>query len=345
MTADPVVSFEHVSKSYTVQGRRFDALRDVSLEVARGEVFGIVGYSGAGKSTLLRTVNALERPTSGRVVVDGREVSALRGKELYAARRRIGMIFQQFNLLSSRTVYGNVAYPLRLSGLSRDETVDRVEELLDFVGLSEKALEYPATLSGGQKQRVGIARALANRPDVLISDEATSALDPQTTGEVLDLLRRVNDEYGLSILLVTHEMDVIRELADSVAVMQGGEVVETGSVYDLFADPQHPTSRRFVSSVLHHEATPGVLERIRRVHTGRIVRLHVEDRESNDPFLSRVARTHGVDFNVVYGGVSELQSRLFGDLTVELLGDDAAIDAAVVDLRRTTSVTEVVAGA
>jgi D-methionine transport system ATP-binding protein len=345
VTADPVVSFEHVSKSYTVQGRRFDALRDVSLEVPRGEVFGIVGWSGAGKSTMLRTVNALERPTSGRVVVDGREVSALRGRELYAARRRIGMIFQQFNLLSSRTVYGNVAYPLRLSGLSRDETVDRVEELLDFVGLSEKALEYPSRLSGGQKQRVGIARALANRPEVLISDEATSALDPQTTGEVLDLLRRVNEEQGLTVLLVTHEMDVVRDLADSVAVMQGGEVVETGSVYDLFADPRHPTTRRFVSSVLHHEAPPGVLERIRAVHTGRIVRLHVEDRASNDPFLSRAARAHGVDFNVVYGGVSELQSRLFGDLTVELLGDDAAIDAAVADLRRTTAVTEVAAGA
>ena len=345
MTAAPVVSFEHVSKSYTVQGRRFDALRDVSLEVRRGEVFGIVGYSGAGKSTLLRTVDALERPTSGRVVVDGREVSALRGRELYAARRRIGMVFQQFNLLSSRTVYGNVAYPLRLSGLSRDETVDRVEELLEFVGLSEKALEYPSRLSGGQKQRVGIARALANRPDVLISDEATSALDPQTTGEVLDLLRRVNEEQGLTVLLVTHEMEVIRELADSVAVMQGGEVVETGSAYDLFADPQHPTSRRFVSSALHHQATPGALRRIREVHTGRIVRLHVEDRESNDPFLSRVARTHGLDFTVVYGGVSELQSRLFGDLTVELLGDDPAVDAAIVDLRRTTTVTEVVAGA
>nr|BFF16362.1 hypothetical protein GCM10025699_76650 [Microbacterium flavescens]BFF16444.1 hypothetical protein GCM10025699_77470 [Microbacterium flavescens] len=180
---------------------------------------------------------------------------------------------------------------------------------------------------------------------MLISDEATSALDPQTTGEVLDLLRRVNDEYGVTILLVTHEMDVIRELADRVAVMQGGEVIETGSVYDLFADPRHPTSKRFVSSVLHHQATPGALDRIREVHTGRIVRLHVEDRESNDPFLSRIARTHGVDFNVVYGGISELQSRLFGDLTVELLGDDVSVDAAIADLRLTTTVTEVAAGA
>ena len=340
MTAAPVVSFEHVSKSYTVQGRRFDALRDVSLEVRRGEVFGIVGYSGAGKSTLLRTVDALERPTSGRVVVDGREVSALRGRELYAARRRIGMVFQQFNLLSSRTVYGNVAYPLRLSGLSRDETVDRVEELLDFVGLGHKALDHPSRLSGGQKQRVGIARALATKPDVLISDEATSALDPQTTGEVLDLLRRANDEYGVTILLVTHEMEVIRSIADRVAVMQDGEVVETGSVYDVFSSPQHPTTSRFVSSVLHHRASSATLSRLREVHTGRLVHLHVVDRDSNDPFLSRVAREHDVDVNVVYGGVSELQGRLFGDLTVELLGDDDAVEAALGDLRRTTTVEE-----
>jgi D-methionine transport system ATP-binding protein len=338
---DAIVQFRGVSKSYEVQGRRVDALRDVSLSVERGDVFGIVGWSGAGKSTLLRTVNALERPTAGSVHVDGREISALRGRQLHRARQRIGMVFQQFNLLQSRTVYGNVAYPLRLAGLSRDATVDRVEELLDFVGLGHKALDHPSQLSGGQKQRVGIARALATKPDVLISDEATSALDPQTTAEVLDLLRRANDEYGVTILLVTHEMDVIRSIADRVAVMQDGEVVETGSVYDVFASPRHPTTSRFVSSVLHHRASPATLTRIRQVHTGRLVHLHVVDRDSNDPFLSRVAREHGVDVNVVYGGVSELQSRLFGDLTVELLGDDDRVEAALRDLRRTTTVEEV----
>ncbi|MWB99525.1 methionine ABC transporter ATP-binding protein [Agromyces seonyuensis] len=334
------ISFEHVSKTFAVDGREFEALRDVNLSVERGDVYGIVGYSGAGKSTLLRTVNALERPTSGRVVVDGRDVTALNGRDLSAVRQRIGMIFQQFNLLQSRNVYQNVAYPLKLAGLPKAEILDRVEELLEFVGLSDKALQYPRRLSGGQKQRVGIARALASRPDILISDEATSALDPQTTGEVLDLLRRVNREYGVTILLVTHEMDVVRSIANKVAVMQDGEVVEHGTVYDVFANPTHPTSRRFVSSVVAHEAPASALARIRTVHTGRLVRIHVGDRESNDPFLSRIARTHGVDFNVVYGGVSELQSRLFGTLTVELLGADVDVDAAIRDLAEVAEVAE-----
>lgn len=339
-----VISFEHVSKRFEANGREVEALSDVSLAVERGDIFGIVGYSGAGKSTLLRTVNALERPSSGRVVVDGREISALEGRELHLARRRIGMIFQQFNLLQSRTVYQNIAYPLKLAGLSQEQILDRVEELLEFVGLADKALEYPNRLSGGQKQRVGIARALANRPDILISDEATSALDPQTTGEVLELLQRVNAEYGVTILLVTHEIDVVRRIANSVAVMDRGRVVEHGSVYEVFSNPRSATARRFVSSVLHHIPSDETLARIRAVHHGRIVQLHVENRESNDPFLSRVARRHDVDFNVVYGGVSELQSRLFGSLTVELLGADDAVDAAIAELRTTTPITEVTHG-
>lgn len=251
------------------------------------------------------------------------------------------MIFQQFNLLRSRTVYKNIAYPLALAGLAKGAILDRVEELLDFVGLTDKALAYPSQLSGGQKQRVGIARALATRPDILISDEATSALDPQTTSEVLELLQRVNSEYGVTILLVTHEMDIIREIADKVAVMDAGSVVEHGSVYDVFSNPQSPTTRRFVSSVLHHIPSQQTLDGIRAVHHGRIVQIHVENRESNDPFLSRVAREHGVDFNVVYGGVDELQSRLFGSLTVELLGEDGAVDRAIADLNSTTPVREV----
>ena len=336
----PAIEFDRVSKTFDVKGRRFEALREVSLTVERGEIFGIVGYSGAGKSTLLRTVNALERPTTGRVIVEGREISALTGKALYAARQRIGMVFQQFNLLESRTVYKNIAYPLKLAGLRDDAILDRVEELLEFVGLSDKALAYPSRLSGGQKQRVGIARALATRPETLISDEATSALDPQTTGEVLELLRRVNAEYGVTILLVTHEIDVIRELADKVAVMENGAVVEQGSVYDVFSAPRTPTARRFVSSVLHHIPSAEALAKIRAVHPGRLVQLHVEDRDTNHPFLSTVARQHGVDFNVVFGGVDELQGRLFGSLTVELLGTDADIDAAIDGLRATAAVTD-----
>jgi D-methionine transport system ATP-binding protein len=334
------IAFEHVSKTFQRDGRRVEALRDVELEIPRGEIFGIVGYSGAGKSTLLRTVNALERPTSGRVVVHGEEISALTGRRLWAARRSIGMIFQQFNLLHSRTVYKNIAYPLALAGLGKEETLDRVEELLAFVGLTDKALAYPSQLSGGQKQRVGIARALATRPDILISDEATSALDPQTTGEVLELLQRVNEEYRVTIALVTHEIDVVRQIADRVAVMDDGRVVEHGSVYQVFSNPQNPTTRRFVSSVLHHVPSEQTLDRIRAVHRGRLVQLHVEDRESNDPFLSRIARAHGVDINVVYGGIDELQSRLFGSLTIELVGGDGPVDAAIAALREVTAVQE-----
>ncbi len=334
------ISFEDVSKTFEANGKRFEALKNVTLSVDHGDIYGIVGYSGAGKSTLLRTVNALERPTSGRVVVDGQEISSLGEKDLSVARQRIGMIFQQFNLLYSRNVYNNVAYPLRLAGLPKDKVLDRVEELLDFVGLTDKALQYPSRLSGGQKQRVGIARALANSPDILISDEATSALDPQTTSEVLELLQRVNREYGVTILLVTHEMDVIRSIANKVAVMENGEVIEHGTAYEVFSNPQDPTTRRFVGSVLHHLPSPETIAHIRAVHRGHLVQVHLENRESNEPFLSRVARTHGVDFNIVYGGVSELQARLFGSLTVELLGTHEAIAATVADLRALTTVTE-----
>lgn len=336
------IEFQQVSKRFEgVGGRTVDALTDVNLTVACGDIFGIVGYSGAGKSTLLRTVNALERPTSGRVLVHGREVSALSGRDLSIARQKIGMIFQQFNLLQSRSVYNNIAYPLRLAGVPQAEVLDRVEELLEFVGLTDKALTYPNRLSGGQKQRVGIARALANRPDILISDEATSALDPDTTGEVLELLQRVNRERGVTILLVTHEMDVIRRVANKVAVMQAGRVVEHGTTYDVFANPASDTAQSFVGSVLHHLPSPETVQRIRTVHSGTLVQLHVENRESNDPFLSRAARAHDVDINVVYGGVSELQSRSFGSLTVELIGSDAAIAAAIADLRISTYLADV----
>ncbi len=335
------IAFENVSKIFDVDGRPVRALHNVSLDIQRGEIYGIVGYSGAGKSTLLRTVNALETPTSGRVLVDGQEISRLSGRELWAARRGIGMIFQQFNLLSSRTVYGNIAYPLKLAGLGREVILDRVEELLTFVGLTDKALAYPSQLSGGQKQRVGIARALATQPSILISDEATSALDPQTTGEVVDLLRRVNEEFEVTILLVTHEIDVVRDIAHKLAVMDAGEVVEHGSVYEVFSHPHSDTARRFVASVLNNVPSAETLAGIRAVHHGRIVQLQVENRETNDPFLSRIVREHGIDFNVVYGGVDELQSRLFGNLTVELLGPDDVIDRALDELRRLIPVEEV----
>ncbi|UCR89554.1 methionine ABC transporter ATP-binding protein [Mycetocola spongiae] len=343
VAADPMIEFRGVTKRFSGRKKELTALDNVSFNIGRGAIFGIVGYSGAGKSTLLRTINALERPTTGSVLVNGKEINALGGKDLSIARLRIGMIFQQFNLLNSRTVFGNVAYPLRLAGVSAEDTIRRVTELLAFVGLVDKADSYPSQLSGGQKQRVGIARALANRPDVLISDESTSALDPQTTAEVLELLRRVNREYGVTIVLVTHEMEVVRRVCDRVAVMASGRVVEEGTIYEVFSAPNDPTSKRFVSSVLHHHADDASLERIRALHTGRLVTLAVEDRASNDPYLTRAARDNNVDFNVVYGGVSELQGRLFGSLTVELIGEDAAVEATIAQLRHSVSVAEVAA--
>jgi D-methionine transport system ATP-binding protein len=337
------VTFERVSKSFEHRGRTVQALDDVSLSIDPGDIYAIVGYSGAGKSTLLRTVNALERPTTGSVFVGDQDMTQLRGKDLLSARQRIGMVFQQFNLLRSRSVYKNMAYPLRLAGLSESATIDRVEELLDFVGLSDKALQYPSQLSGGQKQRVGIARALATRPDVLISDEATSALDPETTLEVLGLLKRVNEEYGVTVLLVTHEMDAVREIADRVAVMQNGRVIEEGSAYSVFSDPQTETAKRFVASVLRHRPDERSLSAIRRIHTGRLVEVRVGDRQTNDPFLSRIAREHGVDFNIVYGGVSESKDTLFGRLTVELLGGEQDVAETIASLREITDVEEVAA--
>ena len=338
-----LIRLNGVTKAFpptTKDGAAVVAVDDVSLEIAAGEICGIIGYSGAGKSTLVRLINALEPATSGTIHVDGVDITALGERELRRIRGGIGMIFQQFNLFSAKTVKANIAYPLKLAGWSPREIDERVAELLRFVGLADKARAYPEQLSGGQKQRVGIARALANRPDVLISDEATSALDPQTTGEVLDLLRRVHAEYGITILVVTHEMEVIRDVCNRVAVMQEGRVVEQGSVYEVFAHPQHPTSRRFVSAVLHHLPTTETIRRIRAVHTGRLVQLHIENRESNDPFLSRISRAHDVDVNVVYGGVDEVAPpdaiRLPGhigdprrDVLEKAIGDAQAVDISV----------------
>ncbi len=331
-TTQEMIRFDQVSKIFSSRGEHVTALRDVTLSVARGDIFGVVGYSGAGKSTLLRTINGLEQPTTGTVTVDGQVISELNGKNLSRIRQRIGMIFQQFNLLLSRNIFQNVAYPLRLAGISKAETAQRVTELLEFVGLADKAKAYPEQLSGGQKQRVGIARALANRPSVLICDEATSALDPQTTSEVLALLQRVNREYGITILLITHEMDVIRKICNKVAVMEGGAVVEHGSVYDVFSGPAAPVSQRFVSSVLDHHPGVEAIDHIRKVHRGQLVQIEVKDRDTSDPFLSRIARTRNVDFNIVYGGVNELQSRIFGSLTVEFLGQPQDIELAIADL-------------
>ena len=243
-----MIRFEHVSRVYHNDGREFAAVNDVSLEIEKGEIFGIIGFSGAGKSTLVRCINLLERPTSGKVFIGDEELTAMSPAELRQHRKKIGMIFQQFNLFASRTVYENVAFPLKGSNLTKEEKDRKVRDLLKLVELEEKAGAYPSQLSGGQKQRVAIARALANDPEIILSDESTSALDPRTTRAILDLLKKVNKELGITIVVITHEMQVIKDICDRVAVMKDGQVVETGTVFDIFANPKKQITREFVEN-------------------------------------------------------------------------------------------------
>ncbi|MEV6671280.1 ATP-binding cassette domain-containing protein [Streptomyces sp. NPDC051162] len=331
-----MIELRGVSKVFPArEGRResgFRAVDEVSLTIRAGSVFGIVGHSGAGKSTLLRLINHLEVPTSGTVLIDGQDLGALGERRRRAVRRSIGMVFQQFNLFRSRTVLGNVAYPLKLSGLPRAEVRARAEEALRFVGLAEHARRYPERLSGGQRQRVGIARALATSPKVLLCDEATSALDPQTTGEVLALLRRVNSELGITIVLITHEMDVVRGICDEVAVMADGRVVESGGVYDVFSRPRHPVTSSFVRSALHDVPEDAILERLRTRHTGRLVTLPVSADAAGTHEWSRLLRRYELDFSVAHAGVAEVQDRPLGSVTLELRGPDDAIDAFLTEL-------------
>jgi D-methionine transport system ATP-binding protein len=334
--AEAHVRFEHVTKRFWANGRRgtpLTALHDVSLEIARGEVFGVIGHSGAGKSTLVRLINGLETPSEGRVYVGPHELTALSERDRRGVRRDIGMIFQQFNLFRSRTVAGNVAYPLKVAGIARPERDRRVARLLDFVGLLDRAHDHPEQLSGGQKQRVGIARALATEPSLLLADEATSALDPETTGEVLALLRRVNRELGVTIVIITHELDVIRSIADRVAVLDGGELVESGSVYEVFAHPRTEAAARFVGTTLRDRPSAETLARLRRTHSGRLVTVRVRDRTGFQTTLAATFLRHEVAAEIVFGGISELQDRPVGSLTFELTGPPDAVDAALAALR------------
>lgn len=336
----PMVSFREVSKIFETSSGPVTAVDAVTLDVAAGEVFGVIGYSGAGKSTLVRLVNALEPATSGTVLVDGQEITGLPEARLREVRAGIGMIFQQFNLLSSRTVAGNVAYPLEVAGWPRARRAERVAELLEFVGLTDKARQYPSQLSGGQKQRVGIARALATNPKILLADESTSALDPETTQDVLNLLRRVNTELGVTIVVITHEMDVVKYACDRVAVMERGRVVEHGDVYAVFANPQHPATRRFVATALRDRPSPAALERLRRRHSGRIVTVGVREDGGSSNELTRALREHPVEGSVIYGGITEIAERPYGSLTLELSGSEAEIEAFIADLARTSSVLD-----
>ncbi|WP_366249960.1 ATP-binding cassette domain-containing protein [Terribacillus aidingensis] len=336
-----MIAFKDVSKTFTIGKREVHAVRNVNLTIEEGEIFGIIGFSGAGKSTLLRLVNVLENPTAGSVEVQGVDLASLRPSEVRKVRRRIGMIFQNFNLLTSRTVAGNVAYPLKLAKMPRAKIKERVEELLRFVGLSDKAKDFPEQLSGGQKQRVGIARALATSPDILICDEATSALDPDTTGEILRLLKKVNKEFGITILLITHEMHVIQAICDKVAVMEDGEVIETGGVFDTFTSPVHQTTKRFIRSVQQDLPSPSLLDEWRQKGGKQLYRIIFKGEVASDPVLSRVTRKHDIDVNIVYGSVQEIQAKFYGNLLVSFDGDEGKTASAVRELEEIVQIEEV----
>ncbi|TGO04464.1 methionine ABC transporter ATP-binding protein [Serinibacter arcticus] len=329
---EAIISLRGVSKVFPGRRAAVTAVDDVDLDVYEGEIFGVIGYSGAGKSTLVRLINALEHTTSGTVTVAGTDITKLRERRLRPVRAGIGMIFQQFNLLASRTVAGNVAYPLRVAGVKRAEREARVAELLDFVGLTDKAGVYPSKLSGGQKQRVGIARALATSPRILLADESTSALDPETTADVLGLLRRVNAELGITIVVITHEMDVVRALCHRIAVMERGRVVEVGDAYQVFANPTHAATARFVGSSLHDVPTPEILERLRRRHDGRLVLMRMQSDGGASGYLTSTLREHGVEGTIIYGGITEIGERPFGSLTLELVGEQADVERFVADV-------------
>lgn len=333
------VELQSVGKRYPARGRTGTeaiAVDDVTLEVAPGEIHAVIGFSGAGKSTLLRLVNGLERATSGRVLIDGEDITAYSESQLRAVRSRIGMIFQQFNLFHSKTVAKNVEYPLIVAGIPRSEREARVQELLNFVGLADHTNFHIEQLSGGQKQRVGIARALATNPGLLLADEATSALDPDTSREVLELLSRVNRELGITILLITHEMDVVREIAHRVTVMDGGRSVEQGDVFEVFSNPQAPTTQSFVSSALPSKPNPEHLRALREKHRGKLVSLTFRDGSVDQPIVFQTLADRGVGVNIVYGGISDVGGRTFGKLTLELIGDELQVEHAIAALGQQT---------
>lgn len=343
-----MIKLDHITQTYkTPEGREFKALDDVSIEIRPGEIFGIIGRSGAGKSTLVRCINLLNRPSEGTVTVDGKNLTELSEDELRESRRSIGMIFQHFNLLSSRTVYDNVALPLELVGTPKNVIREKVEPLLKLVGLTEHAHKYPSQLSGGQKQRVGIARALTNDPKVLLSDEATSALDPETTVATLALLKRINKELGLTIVMITHEMQVVKQICERVVVMNYGKVVEQGKVVDIFMSPQHETTKALIGNVMARDMPASILDRFRKARENHpnsdavyLLRLAFSGNEVTRPVISECSRRFNLDFNILRGTVDDVQGQTLGSLTVLIEAESSVFIEAVNFLRENGVVVE-----
>lgn len=324
MTA--LIEIDSISKDYNHADKIIHALKDVSLTIEKDDVYGIIGLSGAGKSTLIRALARLVRPSTGKVLFSGKDIAALAKKELRDFHKNIGMIFQHFNLLSSRSVADNIAYPLEIAKIPREQQKQRVDELLELVGLQEKSAAFPSQLSGGEKQRVGIARALATAPQVLLCDEATSALDPKTTKEILSLLRSINKNLGVTIVLITHEMEVIKQICNKVAVIEKGKIVEKGIVSEIFADPQHPTTRNFLQSASHdipaeffNNPSPNK----------KLLRLKFKGAVASEPVMSEIVRKFNIDTNILLGWIDHLQTITIGTLVIQLTGAPEGIASAL----------------
>jgi D-methionine transport system ATP-binding protein len=340
-----LIRLNHISKTFAVSQKTVHAVRDVNLTIYDKEIFGIIGFSGAGKSTLVRCMNLLERPTKGTVEIDGQELTGLSAKELRQSRKKIGMIFQHFNLMPSRTIFGNVAYPLWNSGLSKQEIQDKVRKLLQLVNIADKENAYPSQLSGGQKQRVAIARALANDPKILLCDEATSALDPQSTKSILQLLKKLNETLGITVVIITHEMDVVKEICHRVAVMDHGRVVEQGEVFSIFANPKQEITRNFIKTTSSLQKIDELLKSnapIVSLKPGElIVRLSYIQKNTSEPLISIVSQKFGVRLNIIFADVEIVQGAPIGGTVAIISGEREQITQAVQFLTEKHVVVEV----
>ena len=334
-----MIELVKLTKTFNTRDKTIDAVKNLSLNIQKGEIYGVIGLSGAGKSTLIRCINRLEEPTSGKIIIDGIDVTGLSKEDLRHERKNIGMIFQHFNLLAQRNVYENIAFPLKLVNRSKKEIGKRVDELLEYIDLRDKKYNYPSELSGGQKQRVAIARAIATNPKVLLSDEATSALDPQTTQSILEILKNIRDKFNITIVMITHQMEVVKEICDKVAIMEDGAIIEENTVEALFSNPKTKTAKNFInamsSDVQEEIINPGDFK-------GQIFRFTFIGQSANKPFISRLSREFDIDINIISGNINKLQSNNIGHLIVEMLGNNNEINKAISLLKENSVYVEVI---